>query len=133
MSLSEEERKILVNLEYEKAQSIFAQIDGLCSLGYWDNVANRLYYALFHAVSALLIHDRHNANTHRGVVALFGQHYIKTGVFTLNDGRLYSQLQTMREKGDYNCFYQTDEEEVRPMIEPSRSLIERIGLLIHGN
>lgn len=58
MSLNEEERYTLVALEYEKAQAIFSQIEGLRSLGYWDNIANRLYYALFHAVSALLIHDK---------------------------------------------------------------------------
>lgn len=130
MSLSEEERKILVTLEYEKAQSIFKQIEGLRSLEYWDNIANRLYYALFHAVSALLIHDGHQVNTHKGVVVIFGRYYVKDGIFTQEDGKLYSQLQTMREKGDYNCFYQTSEEEVVPMIEPARSLIERIGAFI---
>lgn len=130
MSLNEEERSTLVALEYEKAQAIFSQIEGLRSLGYWDNIANRLYYALFHAVSALLIHDKHEVNTHRGVVAMFGRYYVKTGLFTLDDGRLYSQLQTMREKGDYNCFYQTTEEEVLPMIEPARSLMERISKAI---
>ena len=43
MSLNEEERKVLVSLEYEKALSIFSQIEGLQSLGYWDNIANRLF------------------------------------------------------------------------------------------
>ena len=90
MSLSEEERKIIVGLEYEKAQAIMAQIEGLKSLGYWDNIANRLYYALFHAISALLIHDKHAVNTHRGVVVLFGQHYVRTGIFDMADGKLYS-------------------------------------------
>lgn len=130
MGLNEEERRIIVGLEYEKAVSIMQQIGGLQSLGYWDNIANRLYYALFHAVSALLIHDKHSVNTHRGVVVLFGQHYVRTGIFDMADGKLYSQLQTMREKGDYNCIYQTTEEEVKPMIEPAEKLIEKIGKYI---
>lgn len=33
MSLNEEERSTLVALEYEKAQAIFSQIEGLRSLG----------------------------------------------------------------------------------------------------
>lgn len=130
MGLNEEERRIIVGLEYEKAVSIMQQIGGLQSLGYWDNIANRLYYALFHAVSALLIHDKHSVNTHRGVVVLFGQHYVRTGIFDMADGKLYSQLQTMREKGDYSCIYQTTEEEVKPMIEPAEKLIEKIGKYI---
>lgn len=126
MGLTEEERKIIVKFELEKAQSIMTQIEALKNLGYWDNVANRLYYAIFHAVSALLIHDGHSVNTHKGVVVMFGQHYVRTGIFNMEDGRLYSQLQTIREKGDYNCVYQTSEEEVLPMITPATNLIERI-------
>ena len=73
MALADEERRIIVQLELEKAQSIMAQIENLKMLGYWDNIANRLYYAIFHAVSALLINDGHSVNTHKGVVVLFGE------------------------------------------------------------
>ena len=51
---------------------------------------------------------------------MFGQHYVKEGTFPIEDAKLYSQLQTMREKGDYNCIYQTTEEEMCPLIEPVR-------------
>lgn len=54
MSLNEEERVILVAREYEKAQQFCKDI-GNAELGFWNVVANRLYYALFHAVSAMLI------------------------------------------------------------------------------
>ena len=47
----------------------------------WDVVANRLYYAVFHAVSALLIKDGHKVNTHKGTLVMFGQNYVKTGIF----------------------------------------------------
>ena len=38
----------------------------------WETAANRLYYALFHAMSALLVCDGHQVKSHRGVLALFG-------------------------------------------------------------
>ncbi len=81
MSLNDEERRIIVNLELEKAINTMAQIPELQRLGYWDNIANRLYYAVFHAVNALLINDGRPVNTHRGVIALFGNYYIHTGLF----------------------------------------------------
>lgn len=93
-------------------------------------VANRLYYAVFHAVSALLIKNGHKVGTHKGGVLLFGQHYIKTGIFSINEGRLYSQLQTMREKADYVCTFQTSQEEIVPMLEPARKMIEKIGGIV---
>ncbi len=130
MSLTDEERAILVNLEYEKGKSFLEQAEKIVELGYWDMVANRLYYAVFHAVSALLIKNWHKVGTHKGVVLLFGQHYIKTGIFSINEGRLYSQLQTMREKADYVCTFQTSQEEIVPMLEPARKMIEKIGGIV---
>lgn len=133
MSLNDEERGIIVNLEFEKAINTMAQISELQRLGYWDNIANRLYYAVFHAVNALLIHDGHLVNTHRGIIALFGNYYIRTGIFASEDGRLYSDLQTMRNNSDYNCSYNATQQEIEPMIEPARNLIEKISNYIKEN
>lgn len=127
MSLNNEERAIIVSLELEKAQSIFGQIKELRNLGYWDNIANRLYYSVFHAVSALLINDGHEVSSHKGAVVIFGRYYVKTGIMSLTDGKLYSQLQTMREKSDYNCAYNTTREEIEPMIGPTEDLIRKIA------
>ena len=74
MSLNDEERRIVVRLQMEKAHANFDQISLLREAGYWDNVANRLYYSLFHAVSALLINDGYSVGSHRGAVGAFGQH-----------------------------------------------------------
>lgn len=71
MSLSNEERKIVVGLETEKARNTFAEIEVLRQAGLWDNIANRLYYAAFHAVSALLINDGHIVGTHQGAVKCY--------------------------------------------------------------
>ena len=133
MSLTEEERRIIVGLEMEKARKIFDQTDKLAKLGYWDNVINRLYYALFHAMSALLISDKHNINTHKDIVASMGQYYIKTGKLTEEDGRLYSQLQTMREKSDYNCSYEAAENEVNPKIILAKKLMDDIFSITDNN
>lgn len=130
MSLNEEGRKILVQLQLEKAEKNFSQIEQLRQLGYWDNIANRLYYALFHAVSALLINDGHNISSHRGAVGTFGQLYVLSGVFSVEEGKHYARLQTLREKSDYNCRYEATEEDIAPKIEPTRQLIDKIRRII---
>lgn len=38
---------------------------------------------------------------------------------------------TIKEKGDYNCFYSVSEEEIASMIEPAKELILRIEELIN--
>ena len=130
MSLSEEERKIIVGLEIEKSRKTFSEIEILRQAGLWDNIANRLYYAAFHAVSALLINDGHPVGTHQGAVVMLHQHYIKTGILSKEDGAFYSQLQTMREKADYNCTYYATEEDTAHRIALTEAFIEKvIGLI----
>lgn len=81
MSLKEEDRQILVQLELEKADKSFRQVEVLQHEGYWNTMANRLYY-LFHAVSALLINDHREVGSHKGAAIRFHQYYVKTGLFT---------------------------------------------------
>jgi len=45
-------------------------------------------------------------------------------------GRLYNQLQTMREESDYNCVYDVNADELKDRIEPAQKLIEKIEELI---
>ena len=130
MGLTVEKRRIIVQFEMRKAQSMMSQIEALKNLGYWDNVANRLYCAIFHAVLALLINDGHSVNTHKGAIIMFGQYYVRTGIFDIADGRLYSQLQTIREKCDYCCVFQISEEDVLPLIEPTHNLIKKIMVYV---
>ena len=82
MSLKEEDRKVLVMLELEKAEKTLIQLDVQLQAQLWEMAANRLYYSLFHAVSALLISDHHEVGTHRGAVNKFSLYYVKEGVFT---------------------------------------------------
>ena len=132
MSLTNEERQTLVALELKKARDTYEEIGILTAANRWSGAANRLYYAVFHAVSALLINDGLQVNTHRGSHAAFSLHYIKTGILSKEYGCLYNQLQTMREESDYNCVYDVEPEELLSRIEPARQLIDEIEQLIKG-
>lgn len=130
MSLSNEERKILVSLELKKARETYEEIGVLIGANRLNGAANRMYYAVFHAVCALLINDGHQVNTHKGSHALFNQKYIRTGVLPKEYGQLYNQLQTMREESDYNCAYDVEIEELQQRLEPAKKLIEAVEKLV---
>ncbi len=126
MSLNESERKIVIQLEIERADRTFGQVANLVKDEYWDTAANRLYYSLFHALSAMLICDGLQVGSHKGAAIRFHMHYVKTGLFTPEEGSFYSQMETLREKADYNCYFDVTENDVLSRIEPTRLLIERI-------
>lgn len=130
MSLSNEERNVLVALELKKARETYDEIEILVTANRLNGAANRMYYAVFHAVCALLIHDGIQVNTHKGSHALFSQKYIKTGILPREYGQLYNQLQTMREESDYNCAYDVEFDELQQRLEPTRRLIEDIERLV---
>jgi hypothetical protein len=47
MSLSDEERYALVTYRVEKARTTMEQVKTVVPFGYWDMIANRLYYAAY--------------------------------------------------------------------------------------
>lgn len=126
MSLKEADRKALVVLGMEKSDKMVDEVRHLVDYSMWSLAANRLYYALFHAVTAMLISDNHPVGTHRGAINNFSLYYVKTGIFTREEGKLYSQLQQLRDDGDYNCAVDVDRDDVEPKIAPTLSLIEKI-------
>lgn len=133
MSLTSEDRILVVDLERKKAQTLLLQVDMAQSNQMWDLVANRLYYALFHAVSALLISNEIQVGTHRGAQIRFHQAFVKTGIFSKDEGHLYSRLQQLREEGDYNCYIQAEREEIFPLIDKSKEMINKIFRLLNDS
>ncbi len=126
MILDASQKRIAVQLLVEKSDKNMEQANHVANLGYWDLVANRLYYAVFHAVNAMLLIDGVKTGTHKGTSIQFGKSYVLTGIFSRQDGILYGRLQTMREKADYQNVFSLEEEEGREMIKSADELRKRI-------
>ena len=129
MSLETEERNAIVTLRIEKSQKALEQAIGNASMQYWEVTANRLYYAAYYAVSALLIANGDAARTHNGVIQMFGLHFIKSGIVSSEMGKLYNNLFSLRLTGDYNDKYNLKEKDVLPLLEPTKELIDEISRL----
>ena len=130
MSLDKEKRDTVVSLEIAKAFTTQEEVDLLVEKVYWNAAANRLYYSVFHAVSALLIHDGIRIKSHKGAGVMLNQHYIQTNKISPELGKLYRRLELMREESDYNCFYNTSPEELKKELEPARELIDTIAKMV---
>lgn len=96
----------------------------------WNACVNRLYYACFYAVSALLIIDGLSSSKHAGVRSLFNKQYVKTGKIPKNLARIYNDLFERRQEGDYLDFVTFQESQVLPWISKVKELIDYISDLI---
>ncbi len=95
-----------------------------------STLANRMYYAAYHAVMALLIHNKLHACTHLGVSVLLNKHFVKEGVISTDESRLFTKLEALRESGDYNCYIDTSEDDLLPKLQPTKDFINHIKSLV---
>jgi uncharacterized protein (UPF0332 family) len=118
--LDEESRTALVAYRIQRSKETLPEADTLIDGKFYNAAINRLYYACYYAVIALLSKNGITAQTHQGVKQMFSMHFIVTGKLDKKYSSFYSRLFNDRISGDYDDFLQYDEEmlkEVRPMAE----------------
>lgn len=130
--MTQDQRNLIVDYELQKSRINFDQAMLAAQNEYWDLVANRLYYSLFHGVAALLVKNEIPVKSQKGAVMMFNKHYINTGIISIEEGRIISYLQSKREEADYNCFIEIKKQDIEPLIEKSRILIQRIVDLLNA-
>ena len=64
-----------------KAKECLTDAKLLADNGSYKALANRSYYAIFHAMRSVLALDGFDSKKHSGIIAEFQRLYIKTGVF----------------------------------------------------
>jgi len=67
----------------------------------WKAAVSRSYYAMYHAVKAVLLSKNIKTFTHQGVNIQFGKYFVKTGIFDRNLIRTFSKMLDTRQKADY--------------------------------
>ncbi|MCL1933618.1 MAG: HEPN domain-containing protein [Candidatus Azobacteroides sp.] len=130
MSLKEAERKEIVKFRLKKANDTFAEISVQMENKFYRTAANRLYYACYYAVTALLINDGYETHTHNGVKTLLGLRYINNNKIEKSFGKMYRQLFNLRQTGDYEDWINFEEEDIKPFLEPAGQFIAAIEKLI---
>lgn len=78
--------------------------------GDYEDAISRAYYSAFHSAQALLLTEGQQADTHKGVVTLFGLLFIKSGKIPKHLGKYLANLKDDRETADYEAFSFIDAE-----------------------
>ncbi len=98
----------------------------------WNSTINRLYYAAYYAVIAILLKEGYTPTTHNGAKTHFSMNFIKSGLLPKELGKVYSQLFTWRQKGDYDDLFDFTEEKVMPYFTPVEELLNQIEEYINS-
>lgn len=118
--MTPEQRFDIVVYRMKSAQDLLVEIKDHIRRGYYNTAMNRMYYACFYAVSALLLHTEiDGVKSHEGVRQMFGKHFVLTGIIPRKWGHFYTIIYNNRSAADYEDFknYElNDVEEIYPQV-----------------
>ncbi|MFN8208262.1 MAG: HEPN domain-containing protein [Bacteroidales bacterium] len=120
----------LIKYRIERSKDTLEDALILAEKGKWNSSINRLYYSAYYAVMALLLYADLKPTTHSGAKSNFSEYFIKTGIIPKELGKVYSQLFTWRQKGDYDDLFYFKEENVVIYFNPVKDLITIIEKII---
>lgn len=85
-----------------RAKQAFQEGIVLAGQGSRYGAVNRFYYAAFYAARALLATKRLDSSKHSGVIALFQQHFVKTGLIDSGIAKILPRSFEKRLETDYD-------------------------------
>ena len=124
------ERQALIDYRLERARETLEEAGVLLQTGHANAGVNRLYYACFYAVSALLAQEGRSSSRHSGIRSLFNRHFVKTGQINADTARIFNDLFERRQEGDYVDFVQFEESQVRMWMPQAEVFVETIAGLL---
>jgi uncharacterized protein (UPF0332 family) len=127
---AKDRRSEMVRYWWSKALDSLASARREFEAGSYSFAMNRLYYAGFYGVCAVLLGRHQSFGKHSGVRAAFHRQFIKTGVLDTQWGRLYDQLFEDRQEGDYIVFVSFEPEYVKFQLEQCAEFLDKLQALL---
>jgi uncharacterized protein (UPF0332 family) len=100
----------------ERAKEDLGAAHLLFDAGNYRIANNRSYYAIFHALRAVLVFDNFDSSKHSGVIAEFRRKYIKEGIFPVEVSKMIGAAFTIRSASDYDDMF----------------VASKLGIFVHG-
>lgn len=127
-----EGRNEMIAYRLARAHEAITEAKFLIQHQHLNTAVNRLYYACFYSVSALLLSKELVVKRHSAAIQLFGLHFVGTGIVSRDAGRFYSHMLELRQESDYEYFVEFDIGEVDDLVPKAEALIAEIIVLLNN-
>jgi uncharacterized protein (UPF0332 family) len=121
--VTENNRRIAIAQELHQAELAQRAARLLRDAGLHNDALSRLYYALFHTMTALSLTQGVEARRHRALTGLLGAHFVNSGALTVADIAVVSRSESYRDLADYERTWEATREivdgafaEVEPLL-----------------
>lgn len=92
--------------------------------------AGRAYYAMYHAAYALVRTKGHAPKTHRGLLGLLGQDFVRAGPLSREDAATFTKAQALREWGDYEIGAAPTDDAAEEAIADAERFVARVRAIL---
>jgi len=113
-----------------QAHETLAEAEQLLASQALRGAVNRLYYAAFYAARALLALREVDAARHSGVISLFQQHYVKTGLVAAETGKILARAFEKRQNSDYEDFATVEPADAQDLASAVQTFVDTCTLLL---
>ena len=124
------QKEDVIKYRLERARETYSEAELLRDGKKMFATVNRPYYAVFYAISAYFVQRDLKAFTHAGLKSAFNKELVLTGKIPADEGRLFNQLFSFRQDGDYKDFVQFDETQIGLLFPQVKALIDLLETLI---
>jgi len=124
-----EETKELIKYRIERAEESLDSARVLFNNGKLYSSLNRIYYAMFYSVIALLLTKGLSSSKHSGVMSLFFKEFVNKGYVEKEYGRFFADLFDLRMKSDYKVPSIISREQVEEWLKKGEEFVNGIERL----
>ena len=113
-----------------RSRKYLRSADILIKEGDYESSVSRTYYAMFYCVEALLLTKDISPSSHKGIISLFGEHFIKTGVLPREMSKELNRTFEKRQLSDYESDTVLSETEAIEILNGGQRFVDRcVGYL----
>lgn len=110
----------------EKAGKFLITAQQALNSGDYDSCASRCYYAMLFLAEAALLTKGLTASSHKGVISLFGEHFVKTKILERNLGKALNDAYDKRLVGDYGVGFTVTEQQALDLLETAQDFVGKL-------
>jgi uncharacterized protein (UPF0332 family) len=94
--------------------------------------ANRIYYAMFYAATALLITKGLASSRHSGIIGMFRREFVKTGLFPTDLAEFIDEAFDERLESDYGDYVQLEQADLEDLLAGARRFVAKAEELVQA-
>jgi uncharacterized protein (UPF0332 family) len=110
----------------EKAEKFLSTAEQALSIEDYDSCVSRCYYAMFFMAEAVLLTKSLTASSHKGVISLFGEHFVKTKILERDLGKALNDAYDKRLVGDYGVGFTVNERQAEDLLETAQNFVQKL-------